>query len=348
MIILPAVAIGERAARILAGAAHGEVLALTSRGIFVRYPAGEVLFISFEAWRGPLTINLRGDEEHPARRLAKDAAPFEKVAPGEGVTCLPGCMRFSGVGFQVDVRGVSPWRTGALANEGIAENLMSRALRVAERMLGDPEQQGWLRMLPEVLQHAGPRLRDPDSNRFGEDGLNYRMCVDEGRGAPETRPDAFAGSTGGQPQGLPLQEDLLEEHRNYPAPIEGLLLLARGLRVGDTAAVIAGARGILGHGNGLTPSGDDVICGMLLVMAWRGHVEAFREICAAARETTTSLSACLIESAFEGQADERLVLGLEGLLSGTGDENALARLFRAYGSSSGGDALLGMIIAAMI
>ncbi len=58
MIEWKAAAIGERAARILAGGGSARVIGLTSRGIFLVNGGGEIVFLSFEEWHGPLTINL--------------------------------------------------------------------------------------------------------------------------------------------------------------------------------------------------------------------------------------------------------------------------------------------------
>ncbi len=81
---------------------------------------------------------------------------------------------------------------------------------------------------------------------------------------------------------------------------------------------------LLGKGEGLTPSGDDLVVGLLLAArryprccdpllanpAW------VQRILRLARQKTTWLGACLVESAAEGQADERLVIGLDGIVTG--------------------------------
>jgi hypothetical protein len=106
---------------------------------------------------------------------------------------------------------------------------------------------------------------------------------------------------------------------------------------------------MIGRGAGLTPSGDDVVVGMLLAI---NRLEnglsvgpAFAQDCMMlADRLTTSLSAGLIRCAADGQADERLVTALDGMITGSLDEAQCAAHFLAYGGSSGIDCLLGMYL----
>ena len=61
-----------------------------------------------------------------------------------------------------------------------------------------------------------------------------------------------------------------------------------------------------------------------------------------ARQKTTWLAAALIECAAEGQADERLITALDGIITGDLPPEECTRRLLAYGSSSGGDAWLGI------
>jgi hypothetical protein len=72
--------------------------------------------------------------------------------------------------------------------------------------------------------------------------------------------------------------------------------------------VEAGVRGLVGAGRGLTPSGDDVLCGVLLTLAAvddeqaRQALAAIRASLAAHVQSTTSLSAALLVAAATGYA----------------------------------------------
>ena len=63
-----------------------------------------------------------------------------------------------------------------------------------------------------------------------------------------------------------------------------------------------------------------------------------------AYQTTTTLSANLIECACQGQADERLLLALDGILCAASPPSACAAALSAWGNTSGRDALVGMAL----
>lgn len=103
----------------------------------------------------------------------------------------------------------------------------------------------------------------------------------------------------------------------------------------------------LGRGNGLTPEGDDLVCGYVLTRYYQGKLE--RNVCAdlarLARERTTSLSACLIECAVGGGADERVLNALHYLANGNGEPEKIIEELLSFGSSSGIATLAGMLLA---
>ncbi|MBM3146084.1 MAG: DUF2877 domain-containing protein, partial [Chloroflexi bacterium] len=69
------------------------------------------------------------------------------------------------------------------------------------------------------------------------------------------------------------------------------------------------------------------------------------QVIQAAYAKTTTLSANLIECAAQGLADERLIAALDYLMAGLGDEREMIHGLLDWGSSSGVDALVGMLVA---
>ena len=104
---------------------------------------------------------------------------------------------------------------------------------------------------------------------------------------------------------------------------------------------------LIGYGAGLTPSGDDFICGYLLASYYLASSEktAVSQILKAARSNTTTLSASLIACAAEGLADERLINTLRYLAENTTDAKEIKEELLTYGSSSGIDSFAGMFTA---
>lgn len=128
--------------------------------------------------------------------------------------------------------------------------------------------------------------------------------------------------------------------------------LRRGLQTGNADNVASELAGFLGLGLGLTPSGDDLIIGLLLAIhrwgmqGWgaASRSKLYREIIRAAYERTSTISSNLIECAAAGGADERLLHAVDHLWSGYPSRaEALAGLLD-WGASSGADALAGMAI----
>lgn len=124
----------------------------------------------------------------------------------------------------------------------------------------------------------------------------------------------------------------------------------------EAEAVTRHAFGLLGLGPGLTPSGDDVLCGLIAGLSMLGGRSArHRARCSGARAAlaagitaeasrrTTSLSATLLRSAVRGVAVEPLLHVLGTVGSGhrvNGVEEVLM-----LGHSSGSDMLAGAIMA---
>jgi hypothetical protein len=131
-----------------------------------------------------------------------------------------------------------------------------------------------------------------------------------------------------------------------------LIRLQAAIFIGQVPAISAVLQEFMGRGSGLTPSGDDLTLGVLLALSrWGGCLAPVIDLPAlierllpAARRQTTALSACLIECAAAGQADERLVSALDGIVTGTQEIERLAAGLRGWGSSSGIDALAGMAV----
>ncbi len=106
----------------------------------------------------------------------------------------------------------------------------------------------------------------------------------------------------------------------------------------------------LGLGEGLTPAGDDLVLGFLLAINRWGDLlcpdqdgrEINQTIRQAAHRKTNTLSANLIECASLGQADERLILALDGIMTGEPDPDTCVAHLLSWGHTSGAYVLAGM------
>jgi hypothetical protein len=106
-------------------------------------------------------------------------------------------------------------------------------------------------------------------------------------------------------------------------------------------------------GEGLTPSGDDFVVGLLLVLNRWKNMRNFASdlqqlnllVTEAAYRKTTTLSANLIECATFGESDERLLNVVDCVLTGKPQESECVSCLLELGASSGVDILVGMAVA---
>lgn len=136
--------------------------------------------------------------------------------------------------------------------------------------------------------------------------------------------------------------------------IEAYRLLP-GINEADIMGMSEIIPGLIGYGPGLTPSGDDFICGYALASFYLSKLTNFsigkHELVINHKQSldkqTTNLSAQIIHCAIMGKADERLTNSLRWVAhGGPGIENIKEELL-TYGSSSGIDSYAG-ILSAMI
>ena len=134
--------------------------------------------------------------------------------------------------------------------------------------------------------------------------------------------------------------------------------LTDGLLAGDVASLPERVSTLVGAGPGLTPSGDDVLCGILLGLRLhpRGSLSLLERLWAAVRPrlaTTTSLSAALLTEAAQGYAVPPVLhlaaaLGCPAAAPGTTGRLGTTELSEAVhavltiGHSSGADLLGGL------
>lgn len=151
--------------------------------------------------------------------------------------------------------------------------------------------------------------------------------------------------------GQPTQETPLAR-----MALPALRMLARASWRLDIAGVEEATRRLAGLGPGLTPAGDDALGGFAAVMSLlssqlsadarpRDHIAGI--IAAVARPCTTLLSAVLLAFAASGEVAEHLgelLLTLELPAEEFGAVLRAADRVLAYGATSGGDTLLGVLL----
>lgn len=125
----------------------------------------------------------------------------------------------------------------------------------------------------------------------------------------------------------------------------------QAMRQGDTASFLSAAKQVIGLGNGLTPSGDDVLTGIVAVLMMKDaplqiKADTKRKLLELAQEQTNLISCTTLFQAAEGRVRESLLQLLEALFSSS-QEAVCSRLdtVLAIGSSSGSEIAWGILRA---
>lgn len=308
---LRARSIGRAASAALASEPQAAVNGLTSRGIFLLTPASRVVFVSFEMHRGPLTINLAENSASSPRNNDLSRYYPGLIRMGSPVRLAPHRIAFVDAGITVAIDADSVWHPAPPPGAIRSHDDQLQSLkRVTQDLISAKGAAGFGELLPCLIP----------GNADAEPGRNERPEMLR-RSAPR---------------------------HGIAAALPVVLRLRESLRAGEWAQAADSAGRLIGLGRGLTPSGDDFIVGLLLVLnrSRREGLESFSAAVAEqARKRTTALSAGLIECAANGEADERLIAAADGILTGRPEPSECVRALSDWGASSGVDALAGMAAA---
>jgi hypothetical protein len=109
------------------------------------------------------------------------------------------------------------------------------------------------------------------------------------------------------------------------------------------------ATALLGLGHGLTPSGDDVLSGAVVLLHAVGNQANAAALSAAIRKRmrarTSPLSCAFLDAACDGEPNAAVHQAIEALLTGAAPAAVIAPL-ATLGHASGFDILAGILIAA--
>jgi hypothetical protein len=285
-------AIGHTAYNVLSRDQRGTVIGKTSCGVFIRMSGRWVIFVSFEDYRGPLTVTL--DERGVDLLRAVPTCSIAQVSARRLV--------FHSVPLVISAGEEAVWhgRVGSDATRPVSERTHVLE-RLATRVLDHSPEVGFSGMLPFLL------------------------------GLP------------------PARHELRDNSRILPT----LLLLRDALTEGNTLDAAQLLSSLLGKGRGLTPSGDDLVAGLLLVLnRWQkalgfaGDLSSLnQQVTQSAYGQTTTVSANLIECAASGYSDERLLAVVDCLFTGGPSESDCVSYLLNWGASSGIDTFVGVAIA---
>ena len=153
---------------------------------------------------------------------------------------------------------------------------------------------------------------------------------------------------------LPFSPPIKPAYGPFTEKLTGLIECLQTADCGHTV-LSSHLAAFLGQGSGLTPSGDDFLLGLFLTwQRWQPVLNLNPRFMMCAQnlrrivwQRTTGLSASLIECALDGQADQRLILALDSIMTSANSLPEWLKGIQDWGHSSGYDALAGMLLGAI-
>lgn len=153
--------------------------------------------------------------------------------------------------------------------------------------------------------------------------------------------------------------DACVRHGDGDAELEALASgWQRSVTTGFEGELSADVEAVVGRGPGATPSGDDILTGIVLTLLHtttgeqREHVLAAGEsLVATATDRTTTISAALLAQAALGRAPESVTEAITTLLRPASNQDkrlAAVRLLTKRGHTSGVDILVGILLTILL
>jgi len=193
-VIIPAVSLGQFAKELLHRQGNAVSAGISSRGLYLRSPDDTILFLSFEKFRGPLTVNM--NTKHAAMPEIKPDSPaflssIKITFPGEGV--------------QINLENAEVWNASLPAGRLPAETSRSRLESTIKQTLRLTEKNEYQDLLNSVL--PGNTIHIPDIPGFDLHLTQFLTSLEQSdptRGGKE-----LSGLLGLGPGLTPLGDDFI-------------------------------------------------------------------------------------------------------------------------------------------
>ncbi len=152
-VIIPAVSLGKFAKGLLHQQENAVPAGISSRGLYLRLPDDTILFLSFEKFLGPLTVNI--NTKHGAIPEIKSDSP---------VFLTPAKITFPEEGIQINLENAEIWNASLPSGKLPAETSHSRLESTIEQTLRLTERNNSRDLFNSVL--PGNTIHIPDIPGF--------------------------------------------------------------------------------------------------------------------------------------------------------------------------------------
>jgi len=132
-----------------------------------------------------------------------------------------------------------------------------------------------------------------------------------------------------------------------------IAILVRAVRRREAQAMVEAAKPLLGLGNGLTPSGDDVLLGVFVALMATAKVSdqstvdaVCRTLAKLAEVHTTAVSQAWFRALHQGYVAERVGILLDHIVSGASEAKLResTKCVLSFGATSGAETILGLLL----
>ena len=193
-VIIPAVSLGKFAKGLLHQQENAVPAGISSRGLYLRPPEDTILFLSFEKFRGPLTVNI--NPKHGAIPEIKSDSP---------VFLSPAKITFPEEGIQINLENAEVWNASVPSGKLPAETSRSRLESTIEQTLRLTERNNSQDLFNSVL--PGNTIHIPDIPGFDHHLTQFLSALEQNK---STMGGEELSSLLGLGSGLtPLGDDLI-------------------------------------------------------------------------------------------------------------------------------------------
>ena len=167
-VIIPAVSLGKFAKGLLHQQENAVPAGISSRGLYLRPPEDTILFLSFEKFRGPLTVNI--NPKHGA---------IPEIKSDSLVFLSPAKITFPEEGIQINLENAEVWNASVPSGKLPAETSRSRLESTIEQTLRLTERNNSQDLFNSVL--PGNTIHIPDIPGFDHHLTQFLAALEQNK-----------------------------------------------------------------------------------------------------------------------------------------------------------------------
>lgn len=155
--------IGFIAKEALANSIKTKMMGVTSRGIFIKSAERWIVFLSFEPYRGPLTVNLKGD-----------VSPLKGLTTDVRLLVSPSQITASRHPFEISLENAEPWQAApAPVSTSLQAERQQRLRMLAHNAFKQKSPAGLSNLIPLFLNSESTH---PQANTLKEIHFHYQKA----------------------------------------------------------------------------------------------------------------------------------------------------------------------------